>query len=209
MKHGIFLIAIFFLSACGTAAGIQQDFREFNASLNKKVQELTDNETPPTPLVTDAPRAALNNVCPPIIIDPELNSLTEFYDESNPSAANKVSSVRLARASSECSPDGEYVSILIELAFDSKLGPKARRKPSDQPFFAYPYFITVTDNTGAEVVKELFAASMTYDSTTTQQSLVETIRQRLPYNPDGTLPPYQIHVGFQLTESQLFYNASL
>lgn len=202
-------MALLCLSGCSTVAGIQQDFRDFNTSLNKKVQDLTDNETPPTPLITDAPRAALNNTCPPVIVDPQLNSLTEFYDESNPSAANKVSSAHLARASSVCSPDGEYVSILIELAFDSTLGPKARRKPNDQPFFAYPYFITVTDNTGAEVVKELFAASMTYDSTATQQSLIETIRQRLPYNPDGTLPPYQIHVGFQLTESQLFYNASL
>lgn len=195
------------LSACQTFAGMQEDFKRLSASISQK----TKNLTPPTPVeVAESEVRALENpICPPVIIDPQLNSLTEFYDESNPTSASKVSSVYLARASSKCTPDGEYVSILIELAFDGALGPKARRKSSDQTFFAYPYFITVTDNDGNEVVKELFAASMTYDATQNQQSIVETIRQRLPYNNDGTLPPYQVHVGFQLTENQLFYNAGL
>lgn len=150
-----------------------------------------------------------NPICPPVIIDPQLSTLTEFYDEQKTSDSQKVSSVHLARASTICNNDADYLTLQIDLAFDGKLGPKARRKSGDQTFFAYPYFIAVKDNDGNEIVKELFAASMTYGSKLNSQSIVETVRQKLPYNNDGTLPSYQIHVGLQLTQSQLFYNASL
>jgi len=212
MKKGILLTFAFILSVsvsgCETAAGIQQDFKDFNASLNAKTKELT---APKAEVVTsDTEARALDvPICPPIIVDPQLKSLTEFYDEKNPSSNTIVSSVHLARASSSCEQGPEYITLTIELAFDGKLGPKARRKKSDQTFFAYPYFVSVRDNDGNEVVKEMFAASMTYSSNQNKQSLVETIRQKLPRNNKGNLPSYQVHVGFQLTENQLFYNASL
>ena len=49
---------------------------------------------------------------------------------------------------------------------------------------------------------------MTYKADQEEIGLIETIRQRLPLNDDGSMPPYRIKVGFQLTEEQLFYNAS-
>lgn len=207
MKKWLLLITTLALAACQTAAGIQQDFKDLNTKINKKpntVKTLDENINQPQEAM-----ALENPICPPILIDPRLSSLTEFYDEKKTTPETIVSSVHLVRASSDCTQGEDYLTLQIDLAFDGKLGPKARRKSGDRPFYAYPYFITVTDNQGNEIVKEHFAASMTYNAEQNTQSLVDTIRQKLPYNDDGTLPPYQIHVGFQLTESQLFYNASL
>lgn len=203
-QRWILLIAVSLcLSACSTFEGLQKDFETLGTNVGDKVQTLTEkNDTSPS-LTLEEP------ICPPILVDPQLSSMTEFYDEQKTTPETKVSSVHLARASSTCEKGSEYLTVQIDLAFDGMLGPKARRKDGDQPFFAYPYFVTVTDNEGNEITKELFAASMTYTSDQNQQSIVETLRQKLPYNADGTLPPYQIHVGFQLNQSQLFYNASL
>jgi len=212
MKIWFLTFAVMTLSACQTFSGIQEDFKVLSHSVSNTAKSLTSKTTSKedsAPIALIDPKAVENPICPPIIIDPQLSTLTEFYDPRQTNEADKVSSVHLARASSTCTQGDEYMTLQIDLAFDGKLGPRARRKDGDQPFYAYPYFITVKDNAGNEVVKELFAASMTYGSDENKMSLIETIKQQLPYNRDGTLPPYQIHVGFQLTEDQLFYNASL
>jgi cytochrome c biogenesis protein ResB len=49
---------------------------------------------------------------------------------------------------------------------------------------------------------------VTYGEDQNQIQLVETIRQNLPLTYDGEAPDYQIEIGFQLTEEQLFYNTS-
>jgi predicted small secreted protein len=209
--HGriwIVVVATLGLAACQTFSGIQEDFKALSHSVSNTAKSMATSEAPEEAAVAEA-MAVENPICPPIIIDPQLSSLTEFADNKNPNEENKVSSMHLVRASSTCTQGEEYLTLQIDLAFDGKLGPKARRKSGDQPFYAYPYFIAVKDNNHNEIVKELFAASVTYNAEQNQQSLIETIRQKLPYNKDGTLPPYQIHVGFQLTQDQLFYNASL
>jgi len=212
MKIYLLLISVLTLSACETFSGLSQDVKDFGQTVSSKAKELTSSQSTAEQATSTAMANSMaleNPICPPVIIDPQLSRLTEFYDEQKTSASQKVSSVHLARASSICTNDAEYLTLQIDLAFDGKLGPKARRKSGDQTFFAYPYFIAVKDNDGNEIVKELFAASMTYGSKQNSQSIVETVRQKLPYNNDGTLPSYQIHVGLQLTQSQLFYNASL
>ena len=127
----------------------------------------------------------------------------------NPSTKTEVSNLKLTDTASECKVDGEYIDVRLQLSLAGALGPKAKRKDNDRPFFAYPYFVAVTDSTGEELAKELFAASVTYDKNQDQISLVETIRQKLPLNSDGSTPGYRIKIGFQLSEAQLFYNASL
>ena len=149
-----------------------------------------------------------DGTCPPISVDPQLASMSEFSDMSKPSAKTEVSTIKLVETKSACKVDGEYLEVKIELSFEGKLGPKAKRKAGDRPFFAYPYFIEVTDSEGKELAKEVFAASVTYEAKQENIALVETIKQRLPLNDDGSLPDYQIKIGFQLTQEQLFYNAS-
>ena len=96
----------------------------------------------------------------------------------------------------------------IDLNFHGHLGPKARIKPSDRPFFAYPYFVAVSDSIGNELAKEVFAASVSYEVGQDSIKLVETIRQRLPLDTDGQVPAYQVSAGFQLTEDQLSHNST-
>lgn len=185
------------LTGCQTLKGIQQDFGAISTTVTEKASAITAPDGPP------------NNTCPPIVIDPQLDSASDFSDMENPSDANNVSHIYLTRTASECSVVDGFMEARIDLVFEGKLGPKARRKEGDRPYFAYPYFIAVTDSAGNELARELFAASVTYEADQNAVELVETIRQKLPLNKNGRMPAYQIHIGFQLTEEQLFYNASL
>ena len=191
-----------FLGGCQTLEGLQRDIGNLSSSINEKAAALSaPDEEQNMQLAADA--------CPDIIIDPQLDSMTEFFDPEKPSDETKVSEIRITRTQSECESDSEYLTMRIDMSFEGALGPKARRKQGDRPFFAYPYFVAVTDGQGNELARELFAASVTYDADQNSMSLVDTIRQRLPLNDDGSIPSYQIQIGFQLTEDQLFYNASL
>lgn len=204
--HKIILVSLMAisLSACQTLKGIQQDFGSMSSTVGSKVSSLGSNDGKKT-----IASAIINDgTCPPISIDPQLASMSEFSDMAKPSSKTEVSTIKLVETKSACKIDGEYLEVKIELSFEGKLGPKAKRKSNDRPFFAYPYFIAVTDNDNVELAKEIFAASVTYEARQESIALVETIRQRLPLNDDGSSPDYQIKIGFQLTEEQLFYNAS-
>lgn len=192
------------LSACQTLEGIQQDFGSMSSAVGSKVNSLKNNDKKQNL----ASAVISDGTCPPISVDPQLSSMSEFYDMTKPSDGTEVSTIVLKETKSACKTDGEYLEVKIELSFTGELGPKAKRKENDRPFFAYPYFISVTDNEGVELAKELFAASVTYEANQEKIALVETIRQRLPLNDNGSSPGYQIKIGFQLTEEQLFYNAS-
>ena len=196
-------IAAFSLSACQTWKGLQEDFSTLSAATSTKINEIQAKQAQKRRQQT-----LTEGACPAIVIDPQMDSMTEFQDMEKPSDETKISYIALTRAASECAPEGDILNMRLDLTFTGTLGPKARRQEADRPFFAYPYFIAVTDNNGEELAKEIFAASITYETNQNNIALVETIHQNLPLNSDGSLPPYQIHIGFQLTEEQLFYNAS-
>ena len=212
------------LSACQTFQGMKQDLSGFGSAIGKttssaktKIHDITAPKPETEVALANAKpkeiqKAAVvinDGSCPPITVDPQLNSVSEFYDMKNPSTTSEVSHLKLTDTASECKIDGEYLDVRIQLSFTGALGPKAKRKDNDRPFFAYPYFVAVTDSSEEELAKELFAASVTYDKNQESISLVETIRQKLPLNADGSNPGYRIKIGFQLSEDQLFYNASL
>ncbi|MCI5059633.1 MAG: hypothetical protein MRY79_01020 [Alphaproteobacteria bacterium] len=206
----LFLVGALVLSACQqTFMGMEEDFRalstKFEQTIGSKEKTAEDDMSSSSGLTA---ARALDGSCPPIHIDPQMDHMSEFSNMENPTAENEISRIRIAKTQAECTPDGEYLSMRIDLSFEGSLGPDARRMENDRPFFAYPYFVAVTDTAGNELAKELFAASVTYDGGTEQIELVETIRQKLPLDENGQLPPYQVHIGFQLTEEQLFYNAS-
>lgn len=207
--YKIILVALCSLSlnACsGTFEGLKQDFSTFGKTVDDKVSNLKQSDE--NTEKNNATAILSDGTCPPLNVDPQFSKMSEFYDPEKPSKGTEVSTLNLISTKSACEKDGDYLSVQIELAFEGALGPKAKRKSGDRPFFAYPYFVGVTNNDGDELAKELFAASVTYGANQEKIKLVETIRQRLPLNDDGTTPAYQIKIGFQLTEEQLFYNAS-
>lgn len=197
------------LGGCQTLEGIQRDLGSFGSAINEKAAALSATDEEETAGAEGQMQASTaSDICPDIMIDPQLDSMTEFFDAKKPSDDTKISEIKIVRTQSECESDGEYLTMRIDMHFEGSLGPKARRKEGDRPFFAYPYFVTVTDIQGNELASELFAASVTYDADQQSMALIDTIRQRLPLNDDGSVPSYQIQIGFQLTEDQLFYNAS-
>ena len=201
------------LSACQTWNGLKQDFGTLGTAVGNgasTAKSKINTITSPTPMKQEDKASIVinDNDCPPVIVDPQLSSMSEFYDMAKPSKSSEVSSLKLTDTTSECKIDNDYLDVKIQLSFAGALGPKAKRKTNDRPFFAYPYFVAVTDKQDEDLAKELFAASVTYDKDQERIELVETIRQRLPLNDDGSNPGYQIKIGFQLSEEQLFYNAS-
>lgn len=192
------------LGACQTIEGLQKDFGTLGGKIDQTV-----GSTKAALASASSNAKEFDGTCPSIIVDPQLDSLSEFSDPQNPSDETRISSIRLARTQSVCEIEDQYIVMRVDLSFEGNLGPKARRKDSDRPFFAYPYFIGITDTQDNELAREMFAASVTYDTDQQSIELVETIRQRLPLNEDGSVPPYQVHIGFQLSQEQLFYNASL
>ena len=211
-KNTFLLIATCFsLTACQTVEGLKKDFGSFGNSVSNKVTDIKTDMTSKkeTDIAgNEAPIIISDGTCPSIDIDPQLNNMSEFYDMQKPTKGTEVSNLKLTNSKSACQVAGEFLEVNIELTFAGKLGPKAKRKDGDRPFFAYPYFVAVTDSNGEELAKELFAASVTYEKNQEKIELVETIRQKLPLNDDGSTPDYKIQIGFQLTEEQLFYNAS-
>lgn len=206
----IFTLSALLLSGCSTWEGLQRDFGKAVVSVGESVDNFNNKSADQNP--QNEPASVVYNAggnCPSIIVDPQLDRMSEFYDMEKPSPSSEVSNIRLAGTQSECEIEGEFLNMRIDLNFAGSLGPKAKRKKSDRPFFAYPYFIAVMDDEGNELARELFAASVTYQKNQDSIELVETIRQRLPLNDDGSVPAYQVQIGFQLTEDQLFYNASL
>ena len=189
------------LTGCQTLQGIQRDFGTLANSIG--------NKTAPKEAQNAKTAILQDGVCPSIFVDPQLDRMVEFFDMEKPDPAQEVSRIALTRTQNECVVEGEFLTMRIDLSFSGALGPKARRKENDRPFFAYPYFVAVTDGQGTELAREIFAASVTYDKKQNNIDLVETIRQKLPLNDDESVPAYEVHIGFQLTEEQLFYNASL
>lgn len=194
-------IAALSLSACQTWDGLKSDLSALSTATTDKIATLQRSD--------NAQNLALDeSTCPPIIIDPQLDSMSEFMDMNETDEKNLISRAFITKTKSQCDITDTTLDMKLELSFKSELGPKAKAKESDQPFFAYPYFISVTDAKGQELAKEIFAASITYETDQSAVELIETINQSLPLDEEGTKPYYQIHIGFQLTDEQLFYNAS-
>lgn len=206
----LLVLCPFILGACQqTFMGMEKDFR----SLSTKFEQAIGSEPASSELAQEnssqlAAASIPAGECPPMKIAPQTDHMSEFSDMQNPTPQNEISHIRIARSAAQCTPEGEFLNMRIDLSFEGGLGPDARRLENDRPFFAYPYFVAVTDPAGNELAKELFAASVTYEKGADEIELVETIRQKLPYDENGQLPPYEVHIGFQLTQEQLFYNAS-
>jgi hypothetical protein len=199
-KYSLSLMALACLSlpACTqTWEGLKTDMNKFGDS----VQQGIDNMNQPRENATVLQQGT---DCPPVAVDPETDSLTEFHDPANTADSQIVSRFAFSGADSNCTMGAETVMMAINLTFDGEMGPKAKRKDGDRPFFSYPYYVKVMDMSDNELAREVFAANVKYDSGQSEATVVETIKQSLPL-VDGTAP-YKVEVGFALSEEQMAYN---
>ncbi len=198
-------IGSFTLSACaGTVEGIKEDWGIFNKNVTKKSEDVRDN------LRQSDDKASViiqDKLCPPVQIDPKMANITEFEDPTKTADNMKISQFKLIDSNTLCELDGDYVSMQIDLTFEGTIGPKAKRNDGSKVFFSYPYFVSVNDIEGNELAQEVFAANVSYGKGETNKKIVETIRQRLPL--EDNIAPYQIGVGFSLTDEQIQYNTTM
>ncbi len=146
--------------------------------------------------------------CPSVTIVGDLESISEFTDMGRPSEETLVSEATMNVGKTSCvySPQNNSVAVQVTVNIDSELGPRSKIYKGDQPNFAYPYFIAVTDPGDNIIAKEVFAASIAYESEDEELTHEETLRQIIPLEDIARGPDYDVLIGFQLTESQLAYN---
>lgn len=193
----------FFLIACSALAlsGCKTVVDDFMYDLNNVVENASFTE-PTTP----APNfnAPVEDRCPKIEIVDELSSFSDFNGSMRDN--NLISRVNLSQVESSCSIQRKQVAIDLKLAFNGELGPRAKMKSSDKPFFSYPFFVAVTNQNGVILAKEVFAASMTYERNEQTHTYFESLRQLIPISNADHARRFRVMIGFQLTEDQLAYN---
>lgn len=201
MKNGkILLLAPFLaLTGCSTLQGLKQDLSSGYHAVSDTVSKWVDPEK----------QAKMNlpvydGTCPPVSVRPDLQKLTEFQDDTKTTDALKISEVEIMHVQNTCRVENDALVMQIDISIAGKTGPKARVKPSDQPSFAYPYFVAVTDQTGAVLSKEIFAVTVAYGKDKNELTQTENIFQNMPFPKEGQV--YNVVIGFQLTDAQLAYN---
>ena len=196
------VIASFALSACAeTWDGVKRDFGSLSEAVTKTTNNARESLSQPS---NSATVIMQDKLCPAVMINPKLASITEFNDPEKNSDNMIVSKFKVVDSNTLCEIDGDYVAMQIDIVFEGSLGPEAKRKSGDKVFFSYPYFVAVFDLEGNQLAEEVFAASVNYDNGEEKKKMVETIRQRLPL--EKGIAPYQIGIGFSLTEDQMVYN---
>lgn len=196
-------------SGCSTIEGATNDVKNWGSFIDSKFGADKQEEQAQETAQSFQNQSVLASNCPVIEQEPALTILHEFENPLSPSADSKIAQVDIASINNKCAVQGEFVSVTMDIAFNSVLGPKARAKASDRPFFSFPYFIAVTDMNGEVLAKEVFAVSMSFGQGEEAVQTIETIQQNLPLEADGSLPNYKMQVGFELTDEQLNYNRGL
>ncbi len=205
MKHFLKLLSIVVflipLTACETYEGLKDDIASIDLSSM-------------TPAVAETPEDKHSNFlvdgdCPKIEVVDELSMLAEYATPNSPSPSQKISSVEINNAESTCTYGERSVTVDLKLDFAGNLGPMGKASPTDRPFFSYPYFVAVTSSSGKILAKEIFAASVTYESGQNAKNYHETLRQIIPAENRTQGSRYKIMVGFQLTKAQLAENRAI
>jgi len=199
----IFLLPILLLTACQTWTAAKNDISQI-------ISPPATREIPPSTENPDAPMAAMaagvTVPCPSVRIMDDLKNAIEFTDMAHPSDKTEVGRLSMSDIQVTCQSASAGMVAEITIHFEGTLGPKARWKDGDEPSFAYPYFVAVTNPQGTVLSKEIFAASVSYGAQENALRQVETISQALPGNALETPALYTIVLGFQLSDEQLAHN---
>lgn len=197
IKYLLIAGAALTLSACETFDGIVQDFGSL------KLPALNE------PMTTSEQKQAdklLASECPDVRIMDELSGISEFTNPAYPHEKNMISHADLKLQGASCDLANSSVTVDIKLAFNGILGPRGRINQGDRPFFSYPFFVAVIDPRGEIMGKQIFSASMNYDSKEDSQTHYEDLRQIIPITEKSYARRYRILIGFQLDKQQLAYN---
>ncbi|MEM7618283.1 MAG: hypothetical protein AAF244_02750 [Pseudomonadota bacterium] len=198
------MFSLFVLSGCAdTWNGVKKDWGVLTDKVSNATSSVQDSLSQPEERATVIMQ---DKLCPNVSIDPEMSRIVEFNDPAKTSDDQIVSKFKITDTNTICETDGEFVSMQIDLIFEGNVGPAAVRSGNDKVFFSYPYYVEVANAEGEELAKEVFAASATYNRGEEKKKMVETIKQNLPL--EKGIAPYQIFVGFSLTEDQLAYNTA-
>ena len=145
--------------------------------------------------------------CPDIKIIDELGEIHKFRDMSPPEESKRISTAKLMSLQHECRiTDNGKGQVDLFMTFESATGPAIRKTKSQDREISYPYFIAVTDKTGAILSKDVFELTITPSANTGVLTARENIRQIIPVETDQALADYHIAIGFQMSDAQLQYN---
>jgi hypothetical protein len=197
MKYIKFLTltaSIALLSACQAVDGTLADL-----GVDQPVFESTAQIPPSEDLIG-------GGKCPRVRIVNELSALSEFTNMDRPREDQLISRAHVGTVDAACEYGPKSVTVDLQLAFESVLGPEARVTATDKPFFSYPFFVAVSEPGGEILAKEIFAAAMTFPPGQNRQTYTEKLRQIIPAPNQERGARYQVVVGFQLSEEQLKYN---
>lgn len=170
------------------------------------VSDLANGGLPPTHIIAGKTETLLSSPCPQVELVSDLSSLSDFSTPNQPSENNLISRVNLNSAESTCKLASKSAIVDLTLIFNGVLGKKGKLKPSDKPFFSYPFFVAVTAPNGKIMAKEIFAASLTYGANENKHTYFEKLRQIIPIKNKSHANRYKVLIGFQVTPDQLEYN---
>lgn len=189
-----FLVLILFLPSCQPMEDLQGNIDDIQTGhFEPDVQVQTSEKL-------------LESPCPPIEIVTDLSSISDFSDPLKMLQKNLISRVDMGNAQSTCQLSSNTATVDLKLAFKGVLGPKAKQKSSDKPFFSYPFFVAVTEPNGRIMAKEIFAASLSFGTDESEHAYYENLRQIIPIKSKKHAKRYKIMIGFQLSPEQLEFN---
>jgi len=187
--------ALIGLNACQTLDALQSD-----------VYDLSQGTVPVANVVTGSSERLLANPCPQVEIVDDLSSISDFTSPKRQKKDSLISRVDIKSAESTCKLASKSAIVDLKVMFNGLLGQKGRAKSTGKPFFSYPFFIAVTSPSGQVMAKEIFAASLTYDTNENTHLYSENLRQIIPITSKKHANQYRILIGFQVTPDQLAYN---
>lgn len=152
--------------------------------------------------------AAAGSDCPHIEVIDELKSVHQFLEGQSTRAEDLVSSIAMTDFKSSCKRNDTNIIVDLDINLEGRLGPKAQNWNTENPSFAYPYFIAITSPDGGIMAKEVFGVTVTYDKGQDHVIRQEHLRQIIPIQSDMA-SGQELLMGFQLTEAELAYNRAL
>lgn len=197
------------LTACETMDNTMQSTKSAFSSMGEAVSSISMPS-----LSRNAEQAALSNNmettgCPSVEIAEYLDQMHIFLSADSPVEKDKVSDLYIADIDHNCRHKASNVIVELGMTFEGSLGPRARVFDNDRPSYAFPYFIAIENADGVILAKEIFASTITYNTTQKAATHRENIRQIIPIAPNDTGDDYKILIGFQLTDEELAYNKAI
>ncbi|MBU0859921.1 MAG: hypothetical protein KJ667_08280, partial [Alphaproteobacteria bacterium] len=196
----LILGAVLALTGCETMSATMASARDKITSF--EMPSLSSKRNAAEDLPADQLLVASQSVdCPRVGVVDDLNSLTQMTE-----GGAEISSAQLIDIQSQCTVNENNVIVDMDIVFDAAIGAQGRVKDTDTASFSYPYFIAITTPSGDITAKEVFSATIAFESGTDRLNHAEQLRQVIPLTGAYNARDYEILIGFQLSESELAFN---